>query len=100
MNLGDTYTIQLNYTVNGISLYEFEPDDIEFCFGGLRFTLGDGTITLNDELKQYEIFINQEQSFSLPEWTAYQLRVIKGGIVSSNCIGSIHIGNTISREVI
>lgn len=100
MNLGDTYPIQLNFTVNGVSLYEFEPDDIEFRFGDLRFTLSGGTITLNQDLKMYELFVNQEDSFTLPEWTAYQLRIKKGGIVSSNCIGSIHIGNTISREVI
>jgi hypothetical protein len=101
VNLGDTYLISLNYMVNGIPLVDFEPDEIEFYFGSNRYLLSDGTIQLNQETNVYQVFVDQEQSFSLnKKWTEYQIRVRKGRYVSSPCVNGTPIGNAISREVI
>lgn len=101
MNLGDTYLIDLDYTVNGVSLADFEPDEIEFYFGPNRFLLSDGSITLNEETRTYQVFVDQEQSFKLnTKWTEYQIRIKKGEFVSSPCINGTAIGNAISRNEI
>lgn len=97
---GDAYIIQLNYTVNDIPLAQFAPDEIEFMFGRNRYLLSDGSIRLNSESGLYEIFITQLESFDLEEWTEYQIRVMKDGFVSANCVSNIQICEALSREVL
>ena len=99
-NIGDSYIIQLNYTVNDMTLVEFQPDEIEFYFGSNRYLLSDGTITLNQDTNMYELFVSQSNSFCLKDNVSYQIRIKKGEFVSSPKIDRICIGNSISRLVI
>ena len=100
MNRGDTYYIQLDYTVNDVPLEEAELDEIEFYFGNNRFLLSEGDITLDQETGKYVVFIEQDPSFKLDDKTEYQIRVRKGNIVSSPKIDKEKIGEAISRKVI
>lgn len=100
MNRGDACKIYLSYTVNGIPLVNAGLTDIEFMFGTNRFLLSDGTITLDSETNLYSLTLTQEETFGCNGWTSYQIRVKKDGDVSSWCINSILIGETLSDEVI
>lgn len=100
MNRGDSCQVFLSYTVDGVPLADAELTDIEFMFGTSRFLLSEGTIVLDSETNQYTVTLTQDDTFKCNGWTSYQIRVKKGENVSSWCINSIYIGETISNEVI
>lgn len=97
---GDSLDIVLGYTVNGETIYEGDCEELEFYFGGNRYTLTGGTITWSATDSAYMISLSQEDTFSLPDIVAYQLRVKKDEKVGASEIELINIGKVISQEVL
>ena len=102
MNKGDTITIYLNYTVDGVPITEGQFDEIEFCIGSKRFTLTgqQNTITWDSEYGAYCVSLSQTDTFALALGSKYQLRLQKDGKVISSGINILKIGNTISNKTI
>lgn len=99
-NQGDTISILLDYTIDDVSLVEYEPDEIEFYIGGNRYTLTGGDIAYDTVEEKYAVRIEQSESFEFSNVTKYQIRIQKGGNVVSSGIQRMLIGASISRTVI
>lgn len=102
-NCGDTMILYLDYTVDGIPLVEFQPDEIEFTVGSNIYTLTgtNNTIELDTDVNKYKVFLDQEATFALMENVCeYQLRVKKDGEVGSEKVQKMPIGKTLSNNVI
>ena len=100
INHGDTIYIELNYTVNDVPLAEDNWDEIEFMFGGYRYSLSEGTIVLDQELGTYCISITQQQTFEMNYIIEYQLRLLKDGDVISTKVQRMPLGNVLSTHVL
>lgn len=97
---GQTATIILAYTVNGESLADYAPDELEFMFGGVRYLLSNNGIVWSNDENAYVVDLDQTATFALPANTQYQLRVLKGGVVGVSDIESMRIGAAISQEAL
>lgn len=97
---GQTASIVLAYTVNGETLADYAPDELEFMFGGVQYLLSDGGIVWSDDENAFVVELDQTATFALPSTAQYQLRVLKDGVVGVSDIESVRIGAAISREVL
>lgn len=97
---GETLTLQLNYTVNGVDLAPGIVDEIELYFGGVRYTLSGGEIVWDQIGGVYQADLDQEATFALPNIAEYQLRVKKDDMVGNSEIGYVKVKKTISEEVL
>ena len=97
---GNTADIVLLYLVNGQSITEGMCDEMEFYFGGNRYTLTGGEITWSLTDNAYMVSLTQEETFALPSICKYQLRVKIGEKVGGSDVEEIKIGDTISKEVL
>ncbi len=97
---GQTATIVLDYAVNGETLEQYAPDEMEFMFGGVRYLLSDDGITWSDDEGAYVVELGQQATFALPSSVQYQLRVKKDGVVGVSDIEFLRVGAAISQEVL
>ena len=95
---GQTATILLAYTVNGESLVDIAPDELEFTFGGVKYYLSDGDISLDED--GYSVYLSQEATMALPAVASYQLRVLKDGNVGVSDIEYERIGKALSEAIL
>lgn len=100
MNKGDTITIYLNYTVDGVPIAENDFDEIEFSIGSKRYTLTDEDIVWDESAGAYKIALSQDDTFSLGYDNRYQIRLKKDSTVVSSGISVLSLGPTISKETI
>lgn len=61
MNKGDTITIFLNYTVDGVPIAENDFDEIEFSIGSKRYTLTGEDIVWDESAGAYKIALYPSQ---------------------------------------
>ena len=97
---GETALIILDYTVNGEPLDEFQPDELEFSFGGIQYLLSDGGLIWDEGEQAFVLPLTQEQTFALPKACAYQLRVMKDGLVKPSATGYLLVGPSESSNVL
>jgi len=97
---GQTALIWLDVTANGLPLAEFDPDEIEFSFGGAQYYLSDRDVYLDDESGYYAVFLSQKQTFALPSTAPMQVRVLKDGQVGGTDITYWRIGSSLSNAVL
>ena len=95
---GDTIHIKLEYTVNGVPLKDADVDEIEMTIGGKQYTLTGGDIELVNG--EYELFLDQQDTFALNDNADYQPRILKDGEVGSLDIKGFGVGETISTKVL
>ena len=99
-NKGDTLTIFLNYTVDGVPIAEDDFDEIEFCLGAKRFTLSHEDIVWDDNAGAYKISLSQADTLALDATNRYQIRLKKDSTVVSSGISVLSFGPSISKETI
>lgn len=97
---GQTALIWLDVTANGLPLAEFDPDEIEFSFGGVQYYLSSGDVFLDVDENCYAVFLTQEQTFALPSTAPMQVRVLKDGQVGGTDITYWRIGSSLSNAVL
>lgn len=97
---GQTAVIRLDYTVNGQSLFSYDPDELEFSFGGKSYLLSDGGIVWDEDEQALVIYLDQTDTNALPATCSYQLRVLKDGQVGISSIGYIKVGMALSTAVL
>lgn len=107
MNKGDTLDIVIDYTIDGEAFAKDQFQEIELQFENqydsskyVKLLLSNGDITWDEEAGKYVTALTQEQTFRLSPVCNYQLRVMAGDIVVSSEIGSMTMGDTLSRKVL
>lgn len=100
MNKGDTITIYLNYTVDGVPIAENDFDEIEFSIGSKRYTLTGEDIVWDESAGAYKVALSQADTFALGYDSRYQVRLKKDNTVISSGISVLSLGPTISKETI
>ena len=106
MNRGDTIRIFLDFELDGQPLEKDVYDEIELqlnedkTINALKLKMTDGRILWDDEQGKYYVDITQEESFKLKNPFRYQLRVMNASAVVSSGIGSMNIGEVLSKEVL
>lgn len=107
MNKGDTLDIVIDYTIDGDAFTKDQFQEIELQFENqydsskyVKLLLSNGDITWDEEVGKYVTALTQEQTFRLSPACNYQLRVLVDDIVVSSEIGTMTIGDTLSRTVL
>lgn len=106
MNRGDTITISLGYTINDqpISLNQFEEIEFQINTEGNSFSrkylLSKGGIYWDQEEEKYKVDIQESESFKFTNTIEYQARFFDGTNVVSSSIGTMNIGDVLSRTEI
>lgn len=106
MNKGDTLTISLGYTINGQPIASDQFEEIEFQInseGGScshKYLLSKGDIYWDQETEKYKVDIKETESFRFTDTIKYQTRFFDGVNVISSAIGTMNIGDALSRTEI
>lgn len=107
MNKGDTLDIVIDYTIDGDAFTKDQFQEIELQFENqydsskyVKLLLSNGDITWDEEAGKYVTALTQEQTFRLSPACNYQLRVLVDDVVVSSEIGTMTIGDTLSRKVL
>ena len=106
MNRGDTIRIYLDFELDGQPLEKDVYDEIELqlnedkTINALKLKMTDDRILWDDEQGKYYVDITQEESFKLKNPFRYQLRIMNADAVVSSGIGSMNIGDVLSKEVL
>lgn len=106
MNKGDTIYLELDFTINDEPLEKDEYDEIELQFNiqstytSLKLLMSRGDIEWNDDIGKYVAYLSQDDSFRLSNNAEYQLRIKYEDNVISSAIGTINIGEVLSRRVL
>ena len=106
MNRGDTIRIYLDFELDGQPLEKDVYDEIELqlnedkTINALKLKMTDDRILWDDEQGKYYVDITQEESFKLKNPFRYQLRIMNADAVVSSGIGSMNIGEVLSKEVL
>ena len=107
MNKGDTLDIIIDYKVDGQDFEKDQFQEIELQFENqydsskyVKLLLSSGDIKWDDDIGKYVTYLSQEQTFRLSPACSYQLRVMLDDVVISSEIGTMTIGNTLSRKVL
>ena len=106
MNAGDTLTVVLDYQINDTPIEQMDNiEEIEFMFNDSQYLLSTGGVYLDSETSKYVVDINQDASIGLDsvcqrQTSEMQVRFKIDGEVISDDIYKIHVGRTLSKNII
>ena len=101
MMQGDEYYIPLSIEVEDTIVSPNTFDDLEFSFGKIRKTLKDGQIEYSEETGDFNIYLTQEETFTLKKSEKMQIRCkFKNGEVVGVDIGSYKVIQSTSKVVL
>lgn len=104
-NRGDTLSLTLDYTLDGVPLKQGAYDDIELQIGkegtrnSIKLLLSKGDIKFDTKTNKYVAFLDQKATFKLQEESLYQLRIKVGAdTVASTEVERFNLGTVLSNK--
>ena len=101
MMQGDSYRLPIQVTMNGEVVTLNMVEDVEVMLGGIRKTLGDGSVSYDDAQEAYLVSLSQEDTFRLRGGANVQVRVkfLSGDVLGVD-LGYVDVISSASKVVL
>lgn len=105
MNRGDAKIIKLEILIDNTPITESYADEIELTINKqgdvhcIKKTLSNGDIVWNSEYGMYEVYLSQNDTFTLCDGNnPSQIRILKNNLVVSSGLVKFELGDANSKE--